>query len=242
MSILNALSVFAAGAGRGYRAREETNRQVAEIKRKALLEERDQQIREAAQRTQQQLAQQQILESQTNVEGKKVDTQSKKDQLAREAKSFTGDAGLGDLRSKLGIEDLNYGDVAGLSPLLGDMLREQGRQADINARVNHPYIFGGSRKPYLSAEGEAAQEYLLKRIAAEKPDDLYLSDPNSDVSKAWAKRQDQLFHQYAPEELLDLYEPIPVPFVNNAENRSRRRAGILMDSGKQKKRPSTKGR
>lgn len=172
MSILNALSVFAGGAAQGYRAREETNRQIAEVKRKALLEEREQQIREAAQRTQESLAKQQILESQANVTKTGVETQGEKNKQTREAKSVTGDLGLGDLRHRLGISDLNYGDITspGMSGILERMLTEQGNTAELNARINNPYIIG-SHKPYLPPEEEALvdlaerkRQSLLSRI------------------------------------------------------------------------------
>jgi hypothetical protein len=55
MGVLDALTILGAGVGRGYRGSQELQRQIAEEKRKALLEEREQAVRERAAESQIQL-------------------------------------------------------------------------------------------------------------------------------------------------------------------------------------------
>lgn len=49
MGVIDALTILGSGIGRGYRGSQELQRQIAEAKRKALIEERDLAIREQAQ-------------------------------------------------------------------------------------------------------------------------------------------------------------------------------------------------
>src|SRR3989337_2417209 len=48
MGVLDALTILAAGAGKGYRASQEIQRQIAEAKRKALMDESEQAMRDRA--------------------------------------------------------------------------------------------------------------------------------------------------------------------------------------------------
>lgn len=60
MGVLDALTILGAGIGRGYRGSQELQRQMAEEKRKALLDEREQILREQNARSQQALQEAQI--------------------------------------------------------------------------------------------------------------------------------------------------------------------------------------
>ncbi len=60
MGVLDALTILGAGIGRGYRGSQEVQRQIAEQKRKALLEEREQIVKETTARSQQALTEAQI--------------------------------------------------------------------------------------------------------------------------------------------------------------------------------------
>lgn len=60
MGVLDALTILGAGAGRGYRQSQETQRLIAEQKRRALLEEREAVIKEQAAQAQQKLTESQI--------------------------------------------------------------------------------------------------------------------------------------------------------------------------------------
>lgn len=60
MGVLDALTILGAGVGRGYRGSQELQRQMAEQKRKALLEEREQIVRETTAKSQQALQEAQI--------------------------------------------------------------------------------------------------------------------------------------------------------------------------------------
>jgi hypothetical protein len=51
MGVLDALTILGSGIGQGYRGSQELQRQIAEAKRKALIEDRDMAIREQAQRS-----------------------------------------------------------------------------------------------------------------------------------------------------------------------------------------------
>ncbi len=60
MGVLDALTILGSGIGRGYRGSQELQRQIAEQKRKALLEEREQIVKETTARSQQALTEAQI--------------------------------------------------------------------------------------------------------------------------------------------------------------------------------------
>lgn len=67
MSILNAVSILGAGVGRGYQASQALQREIAEARRKALIEERETSVRERQADTERMLREAQVREADENV-------------------------------------------------------------------------------------------------------------------------------------------------------------------------------
>jgi hypothetical protein len=177
MGIWDALSIGAAGVGRGYRSGQELERQMAEMKRKALLEERDAQIRERSQATQDALAQSQIgYQGVQSDLGRETLTGTRAGRLRGEQPAFPSGSRASVLGSKYSLPNTQAG-VEEQAPLLAALLREACNTEELNARRNDPNIFGGSRRPYLDPTEQAQEDALDRFVQGLKPDPFMASGP-----------------------------------------------------------------
>lgn len=164
MGVLDALTILGSGIGQGYRGSQEVQRQIAEAKRKALLEERDQIVREqaAASANALQAAQATNLGSET----------SARDQTTAEARaaSLRGSAPImshGSPHLSIGGNSFNLPNRLdalqdpNISSLLRESSDEQFKSAHPGYYTNYPPA--GSSAAQVKLEPRARKvEYLLK--------------------------------------------------------------------------------
>jgi hypothetical protein len=208
MSIWNALSIGAAGVGRGYRAGQALEREMAEMKRKALLEEREAQLRERSQTTQDALAQSTI-----GYQGVQSDIGRETLAGAREGRSRRSQPAFpSGSKARFLEQDFNLpntmGGVEDISAFLGDVGREGGRREEFNYRRTDPWMFG-SKKPYLTAEEEAQVDITERIIQSQpKPDPFSAGSERGDKAlAAYNARQNEILRTLLPKRLRALMFP-----------------------------------
>lgn len=159
MAFLDALAILASGAARGYRGSQEIQRQLAEAKRRALLEEREQAVRER-------LADSQIAQGSSEIDYRRLlgeqvgeETIGRREArteagrpLMRPGSSFSADI----LGNRLSILDPTARSLAPFMDYLGTERRERGatarqgmetgfRREELGARLSDPEKFGGTK-------------------------------------------------------------------------------------------------
>lgn len=205
MGVLDALTILGSGIGRGYRGSQELQRQMAEERRKALLDEREQIVKEQQARSQQALNDAQIKEFAMQTAMEKFGLGEKQKAAARAGTSVV--PGGGPLKLKLLGQDVNLpGDVESLTTH-PDLIKELATQAFQAAHpgfyMNYPpagtaaaqirntpeargrdyitRILSGELSPLL---GESADEYAQRTNAVMRAKLNFLNEQDPEALKA----------------------------------------------------------
>jgi len=186
MSVLDALTILGAGAARGYRSGQNIQRELAEARRKALLEDREQATRESLARSQMALESSQAGSAEAARQKTLADTEDTRAGILRSQQPITpggvpfhinlpgmGNKGL-DIPGTMGsIEN------APTSNLIQQLLQggtsenvarinqagETGRtRQELNFRENHPESYGGHGRTPKTPE-ERKMDYLDRAYA-----------------------------------------------------------------------------
>ena len=170
MGILNALSILGAGAARGYEGAKALNRQLAEARRKALLEEREVAARERTLALQESELPsiQSLREAQT---GELTQQTGERKRRATRGQTRVLPEGQGLKIGLLGNELEFPGTIEDVTETEA-LLREL---SGIKARQDRPELYGGTRRTPLTPE-ERKAKYILDTINAptivETPEEL----------------------------------------------------------------------
>lgn len=194
MGILDALTILGSGVARGYRGSQELQRQLAEAKRKALIEEREMAMREEAQNVQNALARAQTAEA-------GVDTESKGFSLGRARADATRDdtpiMSGGIPRLRIGGQEFDIPNKFSSirDPNIADLLKQVSEQEFMHNNPNYymryPPVGRGGNMSFTNTPEGRALKYMQLVFGTNIPP-LMGEDEDSYTARVTQERQQRL--------------------------------------------------